>query len=146
MDGVDDHRKLQLRVYNRELKLMIESQRLDVNEEWKLIPRESLHIMHGLIDNPPIVKRNPIRRQLPEMNMKSFAGSMSVAESSSTNQSLTNVTSCVNGNVSVQFLVITSARCNIIHEHTIGKVGGAIYGPSKELFGVTQFSIYIYWG
>lgn len=53
MERADNPHKLQMHAYGREL--VIVGQRLDANEAWKLIPIELLHIMHELVDNPPVV-------------------------------------------------------------------------------------------
>lgn len=74
-----------MKIYGREL--VIANQIFDAYEEWRLIPGESLHIIQDLFDNSLVLKRDPICKQFPKVNMKAFAGSMSAAEAFIVNQS-----------------------------------------------------------
>lgn len=79
--------------------------------------------MQELFNHPPVVKWDPICRQVTEVNTKAFAGSMSVVEASESNQCLMNVAAQANQNVSLQFLVDIRAGCNLMHETTVRERG-----------------------
>lgn len=98
-------------------ELVVAREREDVEEEWKKISGEPLRVMQDMVDNPLAVEQDPICRQVTKV--KAFTGSMSVFEALEANLCLMIVTTCVNGNVSLQFLVDTGASYNVIHENTV---------------------------
>lgn len=88
--------------------------------------------------------RFPLHKQVPNVNKQTFARSLNVAEVSAVTQCLMDVRACVNGNVSLQSMVDIGARCNVVHEHIVRKVGEIFMAPPMNLLEQRNV-VYIPW-